>query len=393
MILTDRIMRRITIFLLAAVLLLCAGVPSTAQSKKETKLYEKAVQSRTAAACNKFLKKFPSSVYMPEICALRDTLLSISPISADEEFDILNGLLPELRREENRPQILKAIGYRDNGRDYVLGVCVAPEAVPGASVRIYGSECVKGIWQPVFTSDYERYRMNESDSVRTFLLGDVSLATVAGERWILAAYRNVFPDGQGVEHVETLLEPLGQKSVSAVFYGKLLDGQMRRIEGQSPEALVAPVMRSAEIAYLLDVMAEDPSLVQISRADALTDEAIAWWLENNSKAASSASKLLFGQLPEECSIVEAFKKDRNKERSGNYTAALFDIRGYTVVCEQNGAGEYALVWCEPKCKDRSRDKYLNTIYFEKGSTLCLYYYKGRTTFKYRINLASKSITR
>ena len=140
-------------------------------------------------------------------------------------------------------------------------------------------------------------------------------------------------------------------------------------------------------------MADDRSLVQITRADALTDEAIAWWLENNPKAATSAKKLLFGQLPEECSIVEAFAKNRNKEKSGSYTAALFDIRGYTVVCERNGAGEYALVWCEPKCKDRSRDKYLNTIYFEKGATLCLYYYKGRTTFKYRINLSSKSITR
>ena len=393
MILTDRIMRRITIYLLAVALLLCAGVPATAQSKKETKLYEKTLQTRTASAYNKFLKKFPNSVYAAEISALRDTLLYISPISSDEAFDVLTGLMPELRREENRPQILKAIGYRDGGRDYVLGVCVAEEAVPEGVVRVYGSECVKGIWQPVFTSDYERYKMNEAEGVRTFLLGDVSLVTVGDARWIVAGYRNVSPDGQNVEHVETLLEPLGQRSVSAVFYGKLLDGQMRRIEGQSPEALVAPEMRSAEINYLLAVMAEDHSLVQISQADALTDEAIAWWLENNPKAATSASKLLFGQLPEECSIVEAFKKDRNKEKSGGYTAALFDIRGYTVVCERNSAGAYSLVWCEPKCKDRSRDRYLNTIYFEKGATLCLYYYKGRTTFKYRINLSSKNITR
>ena len=393
MILTDRIMKRITIYMLAAVLLLCAGVPSMAQSKKETKLYEKTLQTRTAAAYNKFLKKFPSSVYAPEISALRDTLLSISPISADEAFDVLTGLLPELKRDENRPQILKAIGYRDAGRDYVLGVCIASEVVPAGVVRVYGSECVKGVWQPVFTSDYERYKLNDMTDGRTFLLGDVTLVTVGSQRWLHAAYRNVPADGQVLEHVETLLEPLGNTAVSAVFYGKALDGQMRRIEGQSPEALVAPEMRSEEISFLLAQMAEDHSLVQIAQADALTDEAIAWWLENNPKAATSAKKLVFGQLPEECSIVEAFKKDRNKEKSGGYTAALFDIRGYTVVCEKNASGDYSLVWCEPKCKDRSRDKYLNTIYFEKGATLCLYYYKGRTTFKYRINLSSKNITR
>lgn len=386
-------MRRFTLYLLAALLVLCAGAPAQAQSKKETKLYEKTLKTRTAAAYGKFLKKFPESVYAAEISALRDTLLYISPVSADEAFDILTGLLPELQRDENQPQILKAIGYRDEGRDYVLGVCIAPLIVPSGSVRVYGSECIKGVWQPVFTADYERYHLNEMADALSFLLGQVELVKIGGQRWLHAAYRNVPVDGQVLEHVETLLEPLGSTAVSAVFYGKPLDGQKRRIEGQSPESLVAAELRSEEINYLLAAMTEDPSLVQIAQADALTDEAIAWWLDNNPKAATSASKLLFGQLPEECSIVEAFKKNRNKETSGKYTAALFDIRGYTVVCVRNGAGEYSLVWCEPKCKDRSRDKYLNTIYFEKGATLCLYYYKGRTTFKYRINLANKSIVR
>lgn len=385
-------MKRIALLILAAVLMIGAAAPAQAQSKKETKLYEKTLKARTASAYNKFLKKYPASVYAPEISALRDTLLYVSPISADEAFDILTGLVPDLKRDENRPQILRAIGYRDEGNDYVLGVCIAPEVVPAGVVRVYESACYKGVWQPVFTADYERYRMSDAEG-RTFLLGDVSLVKIGEQRWIHAAYRNVPTDGQTLEHVETLLQPFGNTAVSAVFYGKPLDGQMRRIEGQSPEALVAPEMRSDEVNYLLGVMDENHMLVQIAEADALTDEAIAWWLENNPKASSSASKLLFGQLPEECSIVEMFRKSRNREKSGGYTAALFDIRGYTVVCERNSAGDYSLVWCEPKCKDRSRDKYLNTIYFEKGATLCLYYYKGRTTFKYRINLASKTITR
>ena len=137
-------MKRFTLFALAAALLLGPAFLTQAQSKKETKLYEQTLKKRTAAAYNKFLKKYPESVYAQEISAMRDTLLIISPISDDEAFDILTGLMPELRREENRPQVLKAIGYREEGRDYVLGVCAASEAVPEGVVRVFGSECVKG---------------------------------------------------------------------------------------------------------------------------------------------------------------------------------------------------------------------------------------------------------
>lgn len=40
-----------------------------------------------------------------------------------------------------------------------------------------------------------------------------------------------------------------------------------------------------------------------------------------------------------------------------------------------------------------RDALLNSIYFEKDATLVLYYYKGKTTYKYRLSLANGKLTR
>ena len=363
----------------------------SAQSRKETSLYEKVLQSRSASVCNRFLSRYPSSVYAQQVAALRDTLLYISPVSPEEAFEILTALRPDLRREDSKPQVLKAIGYRDEGVDYVLGLCLDPEQAPQDSLRLYGSKRVRDIWQPVFEWGYELYTLEMDGDRRSYLHGAPEAVTVEGERMLRASYRNVSSDGRSIEHVEALLAPLDSHSTSVMFYGKPLEGLPRRIEGQSPETLIAEEMRSPQVNYLLGVLSQNRSLVEIAPADALSDEAIAWWLANNPAAATSASKLTFGQLPEDCSIVSTFRQ-QNRETGAGYSAALFDIRGYTVVCASHH-GEWMLVWCEPKCKDRSRDRYLNTIYFEKGATLCLYYYKGRTTFKYRINLASKSIVR
>ena len=90
--------------------------------------------------------------------------------------------------------------------------------------------------------------------------------------------------------------------------------------------------------------------------------------------------------------MAAFKKAR-KEKGKNCTAALFDIRGYTVICTQSRKdGGYSLAWCEPRCKNKYRDNFLNSIYFESdGVTLVMFYYRGRTTFKYRLLTASQTL--
>ena len=77
----------------------------------------------------------------------------------------------------------------------------------------------------------------------------------------------------------------------------------------------------------------DPRLVPIAKADALTDDSIAWWLEKNPNAETNASRLNFGALDEESSLVAGFKvaRSRDKDSSKSFTAAMMDIRDYTVI--------------------------------------------------------------
>lgn len=47
---------------------------------------------------------------------------------------------------------------------------------------------------------------------------------------------------------------------------------------------------------------------------------------------------------------------------------------------------------EPVCKNKRTDKYIRSYFFESdGTTLDVVYYKGKTTFKNKISLASQSI--
>ena len=80
--------------LTAAFLLTLAAAPLSAQTKAETKLYNKTLSKPTVAAFDKFLKKYPSSVYAADILARKDTLLNISPYSEAQAAAIAAELLP-----------------------------------------------------------------------------------------------------------------------------------------------------------------------------------------------------------------------------------------------------------------------------------------------------------
>ncbi len=177
---------------------------------------------------------------------------------------------------------------------------------------------------------------------------------------------------------------------SVTFSGKRLkDG---RIEGTSNKTMLVGTERP-EMQWAIARQAADPNLVELSRADLMSDQAIGWWLDNNPDAATRASKIAFGALPEESSLVASFKSAK-KENSAKYRAALLNTRGYTVVVAyRKSSGAYYIAWAEPQCTDRKRGKLLNSIYFENDTSLVLFYYRGKTTFKYRVNLANAKITR
>ena len=140
-------------------------------------------------------------------------------------------------------------------------------------------------------------------------------------------------------------------------------------------------------SHLVGYLAKLSYLKPADKESELTKEAIKWWYNHNPKGKHT---LDFGVLQEDHPIVQKFLKSKTIERSANNSADFFDIMGTTVLCAHNrGTGQYLLVWCEPQPKNTKKDKTLNTIYFEKGNTIVLYYYEGNRTSKERINLGTR----
>ena len=80
--------------LMAALALLLAAAPLSAQKKAETRLYDRTLSKPSLEAFDKFLKKYPASVYADDIRARKDTLLNISPYDEAQAAQIAGPLLP-----------------------------------------------------------------------------------------------------------------------------------------------------------------------------------------------------------------------------------------------------------------------------------------------------------
>lgn len=373
-------------------------IDASAQSKQEVKWYNKTKSAGTVAAYDNFIKRYPKSVFLPEIDSLRHEALYVTHMSNLEALSVFCDLKPSLRLDPNQGgEFFRADAIRDNGRDFIVGVSVREDGLPFDKVRVYLSEKKNGIWQMPSFVDVEK-PSSTSDKVFSILMGDERIISLDGGQWLHFAFRSYSQNMEKIEHVEALM-PVGEYAfdnqqpgfVNAIFAGSRLGG--KRIEGMMPVFDETTTSYSVPEKYLLDQLKADESLVEIAQEDYLSDQAMEWWLNNNPNAQSSATSIKFGALPENCSIVKAFKANREKEKNDGWAAALFDLRGYTVICAKNPAGSYLLVWCEPRFRDRATDRILNTIYFDKGSTLTLFYYQGRKAFKYKLNLSSKNITR
>ena len=403
------------LFTIAAAALLAMGTLH-AQAPAETKLYNKTLKKPSVKAYDKFLKKYPSSVYSIEIRTLKDSTLFAavdqedaaaveafaaahpdSPIADQVEAVIARHNTSPLTREEAlaalralAPSAADAVGYRRANRDYALGLAAAD----GALALYRGSLGADGAWTLADTPAPERYTLDSKLS-DCRLDGPVELVEINGKNLLSFNYINCADNNKNIEYVASLYDPEDGSFTHAMFYGRDMSGKDGlKVEGQCPEAL--STLATPENAWLLNRIKSDPRLVPIAKADALTDDSIAWWLEKNPNAETNASRLNFGALDEESSLVAGFKvaRSRDKDSSKSFTAAMMDIRDYTVIVAYSKTYKnYILVWCEPVCKDKNRDKLLNNIYFEDDANLALFYYKGRTTFKNRINLASRTIRR
>lgn len=351
-----------------------AQTSAATQSKAETSLYTKTLAKPSVKAADKFLKKFPESVYAPVIRHLKDSLQTaefqkknVSQITKDEAL-------------QKAGECLDAVGWKKDGTEHILALTVLQGAVAPTELTLRilspngAPETAKTI--PVYTLQ---------DPQKPFRLAlPLEVVSPLGPRrnYLHFAYYN-----GADEYVEVLYLPEEDILDQAMFYGNPVGKDQQHIEGQSPE-MMEGLQLTAETAWLVGRLKDNPSLIPISKADYLTDAAIRWWLEKNPGAGSKSARISFGRLDPESSMVQAYGRAA-KEKGKNCNAALFDIRGYTVICVRSRTdGEYSLAWCEPV----NRSKRLNTIYFETdGTTLVLFYYKGRTTIKYRLSTASHTL--
>jgi hypothetical protein len=351
--------------LLAAVLLavpVCLG----AQTKAETSLFNKTIAKPSLKAADKFLKKYPQSVYAQKVSEMKDSLLTVtfmdecvSKISKADALGAAGGTLD-------------AVGWKKDRKEHVLALG------SDLSLRILTPD-----GKPEGTRTIPVYTMEEAPEPLQLVIPMEVISPVGARRnYVHFGYRN----GKA-EYVEVLYLPEEDIVHQAIFYGTpVKDGA---IEGQSPEMMEGLTL-SPEVHWLVNRFRENPALVQISKADILTDESIRWWLGKNPKAQTTASKVSFGLLDPESSLVAAYRK-ASKEKGKSYSAALFDIRGYTVICASKG-GEYSLIWTEPVCRNKKTEKYIRSIYFESdGTTLDIMYYKASKTFKKKVSLASQSL--
>lgn len=360
--------KQLFLSIIAGLLLLAPAEGLYAQSRSETSLYKKTMKKPTVKAADKFLKKYPSSVYASKVQQMKDSLLylvfveqNVSQISHETALNVAG-------------KALDAIGWKKDGKEHILAL------EDDFSLRVLSPE-----GQLEERRFLHVYTMDGLTHVPV-LVQSLEIITPFGKQRQLIHFAYRLGDS---EFVEALYNPDEDLLSQAIFYGAPLPEG--RIEGQSPE-MMEGVVQTAEISYLAARLRENEALVPLSKADLLTDTAIQWWLTKNPQAETTATRLTFGQLDPESSLVEAFRKAR-KEKGKYANAAQFDLRGYTVICIQNRKdGNYTLVWCEPVCKNKKTDKYLDTFFFESdGTTLDLIYYKARTTFKIKISLPSQSV--
>ncbi len=375
-------------FLTLGLALLLAAAPLSAQKRAETKLYQKTLSKPSVEAFDKFLKKYPSSVYAQDILARKDTLLNISPYDEVQAAAIAADLLPSGGE-------VRAIADRREAVDRIYAVCLSGEGLGLDQVRIVSLRKGPDGWSQ--ESVYDAPASDAEGMTGRGFIDGTTVFKIRDTRYLRFNYLMHSADGSQQTYVAAAYAPQTDEFGCVSFRGKDVreSGHVPpyHLLGRSDEALLSGMERPWMRLLLKDIQ-DNPWLESIPENVYLTDAAIEWWLAQNPDALTSATHLKFNILQKESSLVEEFATAKGKKNSSKYTAAMFDHRGYTViVVYQKADDNYVLAWAEPEAKDHYRDRLLNSIAFDDANTLAMSYYHGNRTFKYRLNLTSKNLRR
>lgn len=389
----------------------------TAQTKAETKLYNTTIAKGDLKNANKFLAKFPNSTYAPKIQRLKDSLVfnnlnandvlayisfveenptSFFKAAANKKIEELNtsnisdsqALEAVLQAGLQKEEILAAKGVKNRNTEHVVAISAPKNGYYTITVLAQNNgswESVSQIQESVYTNnaDLEAFAVNSADA---------EAVTINGQQHLYFSYTN-FSNGASkksnipINDMEMVLNlySMDNSSVYTVMYSgkQAADGNLY---GSTMESAQSGLMANPEQTYLLRKLKQINNLKPYNKELFRTQETIEWWYENNPQ---NAGNLQFGVIPDESELVHKFKEYSDKEQVGQYTVAMFDIMHNTVVVVYNKADKkYSLALCQ-KVPQSQTDVELSSFYGEKGNTLVLYYYKGKTSIKKRLNLGSK----
>ena len=408
-------MKSILIYAAVAAMSLSAQGTAAAQNKAETKLYNTVLAKGDIKNANKFLAKFPGSVYAPKVQRLKDSIVfhnldandvlaymdfveqnpkSFFTAAANSKIEELNtsaisdaqAMEAALQCGLPKESVLGAKGVKNRNKEHVVAL-LAPQGGYYTLVTLVQDG---GKWAEANRMGEQVYT-NDAELADFALQPGLEAVTINGKQHLFFSYTNSTTAADNKSRIPNNncelavnLYSLDDNSVyNALYSGKMQDGILY---GSTMESAQSGLMGNREQIYLLRQLKGMENLKPYDKELFRTQETIQWWYENNPQ---NAGNLQFGIIPHNAELVQHFNGNKGKENVGQYTVAMFDICHNTVVVVHNRADNvYSLALCQP-IPQSSKGLELNTFYGEKGNTLVLYYYQGKNAIKKRLNLGSK----
>lgn len=390
-----------TVLLLAISTLLFT--PVFAQKKGETKLFKNTIAKGDTTSFNKFLAKYPNSVYAPTIQAKKDSLIksyNTTIYSKEEAGRIFSENVAAAANKLYGVDFV-ALSARKNNKEYIVGVISPSKEDPYTLHIVRIDETAPGEWQESFSNNASRYM--QDDNLKLFSMASIDdifngkttpqEVIIDGEKHICFYHLN-YTEGtdersgwpNNTAELVANLVSLGDGTLFSSIYAGERNGN--EIEGSCADIAQVGIMATPQMNWLMRSFGKSTQLKPFDKEKELTKKAIQWWYDNNPQG---STRLNFGVLEENHPIVKRFLEDKYIESSKSNRATFFEIMGTTVICNYNkGTKQYLLLHCEKQPSDSQKEKSLNTLYFEKDNTIVLYYYKGKQAIKERIDLNAKT---
>lgn len=390
-----------TVLLLAIFSLLFT--PLFAQKKGETKLFKTTIAKGDTTSFNKFLAKYPNSVYAPTIQAKKDSMIksyNTTIYSKEEAGRIFSENVAAAANKVYGIDFV-ALSARKNNKEYIVGVIAPGKDDPSTLQIVRIDETAPGQWQESFSNNASRYM--QDDNLKLFSMASIDdifngkttpqEVIIDGEKHICFYHLN-YTEGtdersgwpNNTAELVANLVSLGDGTLFSSIYAGERNGN--EIEGSCADIAQVGIMATPQMNWLMRSFGKSTQLKPFDKDKELTKKAIQWWYDNNPQG---STRLNFGVLEENHPIVKRFLEDKYIESSKSNRATFFEIMGTTVICNYNkGTKQYLLLHCEKQPSDPQKEKSLNTLYFEKDNTIVLYYYKGKQAIKERIDLNAKT---